>query len=263
MQLDHLRILILERLDAWCDEYGSVTWLEEGLVEDVGRASREVLDLLPEMDTLAESTSGSSYSELTAETIRQALEALAEPWAEVDDHEKAHLPTVEALEKKLLAIFELTGKEPDERDLYGFPAALATHRLNALRSAFLVELESWLATRREEGMVDDDLIDSFETAARSAFDLLSDLATSTDGQPGGKVGDLDEEEVRATFEAFAEHWDEVEWRTQTRMPDPRRLEDTLVAIHELLQRENPGESALDEFVEQLAHYLETSLYPMV
>ena len=53
MQLDNLRILPVERLNTWCDEYGSVTWIEEGLVSDVGRASREVLDLMTEMDALA------------------------------------------------------------------------------------------------------------------------------------------------------------------------------------------------------------------
>lgn len=135
-------------------------------------------------------------------------------------------------------------------------------RLNALRTVFLAAFDAWMTVRRDEGMIDDDLLDQLDTAARGVFSLLSELATCTDGQPRGGVEELDEDAIRSAFEAFAEHWDEVEWRVQTKMPAPGDLEDELVATLEWLEADDPEESELEEIAHRLERFMADNGYPL-
>ena len=128
-------------------------------------------------------------------------------------------------------------------------------RFDSLRSALRPLLSRWLDDRREECMLDDDLLDMFETAARAVFDILPDMTIYTDGEPSGSIGELDEDEIHRTFEDYTEFWDEMEWSHRNKIAQPGPLEDTVVKIYELFEGETPEDDDLEEFVHSLRRYL--------
>ena len=133
-------------------------------------------------------------------------------------------------------------------------------RFESLCSALKSTLSEWLDDRREEGLVDDDLLDMIETAASALFDALPDLSHYTDGEPTDPIGDLDEDEIRRAFEDYAEHWDEMEWRYQTKTAQPGPIEEMVIEFYGLLQGEPPDEDHLEEVYESLKTCVEQAGY---
>ncbi len=136
-------------------------------------------------------------------------------------------------------------------------------QLERLESLFRERLGEWLDDQRERYMLDEDLVDMLETAAGKVLDKLPELTSFTDEPLMGEVDELDEDAVRATFEAFAEIWDEVEWRDQTKAPDPALLQERLVEMVHFLDEEEPDEGNVEEYVHGLDRYLEACGYQYV
>ena len=134
-------------------------------------------------------------------------------------------------------------------------------QLDSLRDLFIERLDAWCDDQR--GMLDDDLLDMLDTAAKKVFDKLPEIESFTDEPLAGAVDDLDEDAIRETFEAFAELWDDVEWRYQTKAPDPKLLEERLVDIERFFREDVPDEEDIEEYVHDLDRYLEQCGYQYV
>jgi len=134
-------------------------------------------------------------------------------------------------------------------------------QLDSLRALFIERLDGWCDDQR--GTLDDDLLDMLDTAAKKVFEKLPELESFTDESLAGAVDDLDEDAIRETFEAFAELWDEVEWRYQTKAPDPKLLEEQLVNLERFFREDVPDEEDIEDYVHALERYLQQCGYQYV